>query len=172
MLEISTISAEQRVGDFAALYQQSELARCGLSSRRGLYGPVGACMGMCYRNGPFLRGASSKELPLKGTPSGTTQSLLAGLKLVYCEFVLCVIPVNRRDTDALLSELEQSVPGSAPLHFHTAYPQSLPRQYVIILIKNLVSYWRYPQYNAVRFSFTALFALILGTTFWRVGMHR
>ncbi len=31
---------------------------------------------------------------------------------------------------------------------------------------------RYPQYNAVRFTFTVLFGLLLSTTFWRVGMHR
>ena len=33
-------------------------------------------------------------------------------------------------------------------------------------------YCRYPQYNAVRFTFTVLFGLLLATTFWRVGMHR
>ena len=31
---------------------------------------------------------------------------------------------------------------------------------------------RYPQYNAVRFTFTLLFAFLLATAFWRVGMHR
>ncbi len=31
---------------------------------------------------------------------------------------------------------------------------------------------RYPQYNAVRFTFTNLFGFLLATAFWRVGMHR
>lgn len=29
-----------------------------------------------------------------------------------------------------------------------------------------------PQYNAVRFSFTFFFGLLLGTTFWRIGQDR
>lgn len=35
-----------------------------------------------------------------------------------------------------------------------------------------VAYWRYPTYNAVRFSFTAFFGFVLGTTFWRIGQDR
>ena len=35
-----------------------------------------------------------------------------------------------------------------------------------------MAYWRYPTYNAVRFSFTAFFGFVLGTTFWRIGQDR
>ena len=141
-----------------------------------------------------------------------------------------------RETEALVERLSQPEQGSSPIAFPSAFPQPLWRQYVIILTKNIISYWRcaacetrgpatisvhhcsvtvehlrpnvlrqrqaphtrsfrwqpqqfssalltgprshehhdcrYPQYNAVRFTFTVLFGLLLATTFWRVGMHR
>ncbi len=49
-----------------------------------------------------------------------------------------------RDTDALVAKLEQPEPGTAPLAFSRRYPQSLLSQYLIVLTKNFVCYWRYP----------------------------
>ena len=47
-----------------------------------------------------------------------------------------------REAEAVVERLSQPEPGSAPLAFKTEYAQPLWRQYVIILAKNLVSYWR------------------------------
>ena len=40
------------------------------------------------------------------------------------------------------------------------------------ILQMQVCYWRYPTYNAVRFSFTLFFAFLLSTTFWRIGQYR
>jgi hypothetical protein len=42
----------------------------------------------------------------------------------------------------MVAKLSQPEPGSSPLAFDTEYAQPLWRQFVIILAKNLVSYWR------------------------------
>ena len=41
-----------------------------------------------------------------------------------------------------MEKLSQPEAGSSPLAFATEYAQPLWRQYLIILAKNLVSYWR------------------------------
>ncbi len=49
-----------------------------------------------------------------------------------------------RDTEELVRKLEQGDPSRGPLSFPRRYPQSLLSQYLIILTKNFVCYWRYP----------------------------
>jgi len=41
-----------------------------------------------------------------------------------------------------VERLSQPEQGSAPIAFPSAFPQPLWRQYVIILTKNIISYWR------------------------------
>jgi len=77
-----------------------------------------------------------------------------------------------RDTDALVGRLEQPEPGSVPLAFSRRYPQSLLSQYLVVLTKNFVCYWRYPTYNAVRFTYTFVTSIVLGLAFWQVGQDR
>eukprot|EP00884_Botryococcus_braunii_P004770 jgi/Botrbrau1/14294/Bobra.0369s0008.1 len=45
-------------------------------------------------------------------------------------------------------------------------------QYLLILGKNTITYWRYPSYNAVRLVYTVFFAALFGSAFWQTGMHR
>ena len=77
-----------------------------------------------------------------------------------------------REMDSLVERLSQPEPGSAPLRFATPYPQSTLQQYFILLRKNTVCYWRYPQYNNVRLNVVVLFGLLLGAVFWGVGRNR
>ena len=44
--------------------------------------------------------------------------------------------------DAILDHLSQPALGSVPLAFAAPFPQPLWRQYLIILTKNVLSYWR------------------------------
>ena len=44
-----------------------------------------------------------------------------------------------------MDRLSQPAPGSAPLAFDSPFPQPLWAQYLIILKKNTICYWRYPQ---------------------------
>lgn len=68
--------------------------------------------------------------------------------------------------------LSQPPPGSAPLAFETEYPQSARVQFLTLLRKNAVSYWRNVDYNAVRYVFTIIFALQFATVFWDTGGDR
>ena len=77
-----------------------------------------------------------------------------------------------REMDSLVERLSQHEPGSAPLRFATPYPQSTLQQYFILLRKNTVCYWRYPQYNTVRLNVVVIFGLLLGAVFWSVGRNR
>ncbi|PWZ09069.1 ABC transporter G family member 36 [Zea mays] len=70
---------------------------------------------------------------------------------------------------ALIKELSQPAPGSTDLHFASKYAQSFNTQCVACLWKQNLSYWRNPPYNTVRFFFTGIIALLLGTIFWDLG---
>ncbi|TVU34551.1 hypothetical protein EJB05_16387, partial [Eragrostis curvula] len=70
---------------------------------------------------------------------------------------------------ALIKELSQPAPGSSDLHFPSKYSQSFFTQCMACLWKQNLSYWRNPPYNTVRFFFTTIIALLLGTMFWDLG---
>jgi hypothetical protein len=74
-----------------------------------------------------------------------------------------------RRNKALIKELSQPAPGSTDLHFSSKYAQSFNTQCVACLWKQNLSYWRNPPYNTVRFFFTGIIALLLGTIFWDLG---
>ncbi|PUZ59878.1 hypothetical protein GQ55_4G078800 [Panicum hallii var. hallii] len=73
---------------------------------------------------------------------------------------------------SLIHELSTPPPGSSDLHFPTTHSRSFFTQCLACLWKQNLSYWRNPQYNAVRFFFTAIKALLFGTIFWGLGSKR
>ena len=52
---------------------------------------------------------------------------------------MCAQSAVRREALQLVDRLEQPEAGSSPLAFESPFPQPLWRQYLIILVKNLVS---------------------------------
>jgi hypothetical protein len=74
-----------------------------------------------------------------------------------------------RRNKTLIKELSQPAPGSSELHFPTKYSESFFTQCMACLWKQNMSYWRNPPYNTVRFFFTTINALLLGTIFWDLG---
>jgi hypothetical protein len=72
----------------------------------------------------------------------------------------------------MIKELSKPQPGSKDLYFPTRYSQSLLNQCMACLWKQHWSYWRNPQYSAVRLLFTIFTALTLGTIFWGLGSKR
>ncbi|KDO58224.1 hypothetical protein CISIN_1g000524mg [Citrus sinensis] len=74
-----------------------------------------------------------------------------------------------RRNKALIEELSKPTPGSKDLYFPTQYSQSAFTQFMACLWKQHWSYWRNPQYTAVRFFFTAFIAVLLGSLFWDMG---
>ncbi|XP_070661681.1 ABC transporter G family member 29-like [Malus domestica] len=73
---------------------------------------------------------------------------------------------------ALINELSTPPPGAKDLHFPTQYSQSTWEQFKSCLWKQWWTYWRCPDYNLVRFFFTMVASLLLGTMFWKIGTKR
>ncbi|MBA0774776.1 hypothetical protein Gotri_009963, partial [Gossypium trilobum] len=73
---------------------------------------------------------------------------------------------------ALVNELSTPPPGAKDLYFATQYSQSAWGQFKSCLWKQWWTYWRSPDYNLVRYFFTLVSALMVGTIFWQVGTKR
>ncbi|XP_077218109.1 ABC transporter G family member 42-like [Tasmannia lanceolata] len=80
-------------------------------------------------------------------------------------------PLYQRNK-ALVKELSTPAPGAKDLYFPTKYSQSPLGQFKSCIWKQWWTYWRSPDYNLVRFFFTLVAALLLGTIFWKVGSKR
>ncbi|CAN6201350.1 unnamed protein product [Urochloa humidicola] len=74
-----------------------------------------------------------------------------------------------KQNKVLVNQLSQPEPGTSDLYFATQYSQSMIGQFKACLWKQWLTYWRSPDYNLVRFSFTLFVALLLGSIFWRIG---
>ncbi|XP_023759508.1 ABC transporter G family member 29 [Lactuca sativa] len=80
-------------------------------------------------------------------------------------------PLKQRNK-AMVKELSVPPPSAVDLHFETQYAQSMWGQFTSCLWKMWRSYWQNPDYNLVRFFFTLLCALLVGTVFWKVGNNK
>ncbi|XP_062148181.1 ABC transporter G family member 32 [Alnus glutinosa] len=72
----------------------------------------------------------------------------------------------------LVESLSKPSSNSKELNFPTKYSKSFFYQFLACLWKQNLSYWRNPQYTAVRFFYTVIIALMLGTICWRFGAKR
>eukprot|EP00250_Pteridium_aquilinum_P014948 c22298_g1_i1 orf=828-5267(+) len=70
---------------------------------------------------------------------------------------------------ALIQQLSVPTIGSEDLNFATKYSQSFLVQLLASLWKQKLSYWRNPDYNAVRMFLTTIIAIMLGSIFWNLG---
>ncbi|KAI9109476.1 hypothetical protein K1719_019530 [Acacia pycnantha] len=73
---------------------------------------------------------------------------------------------------ALVKELSTPPPGAIDLYFPTQYSQSTWGQFKSCIWKQWLTYWRSPDYNLVRFFFTLVAGLMVGTIFWKIGKKR
>ncbi|CAN4114358.1 unnamed protein product [Withania somnifera] len=74
-----------------------------------------------------------------------------------------------RRNQELIKELSIPAPGSQDLHFPTEYSQPFSEQCKACFWKQHLSYWRHPQYNAIRFAMTTMIGVIFGIIFWNKG---
>ncbi|KAL3629592.1 ABC transporter G member 32 [Castilleja foliolosa] len=72
----------------------------------------------------------------------------------------------------LVERLSKPPVDSKDLNFPTKYSRSYYEQFVACLWKQHLSYWRNPQYTAVRFFYTVIISLMLGTICWEFGSKR
>jgi ABC-type multidrug transport system permease subunit len=70
---------------------------------------------------------------------------------------------------SLVAELSVPPPGTKDLHFPTTYSQPFFTQIIACFWKQWWTYWRSPDYNLVRLTFTLVAAILLGTIFWDLG---
>ncbi|MBA0678047.1 hypothetical protein Goari_019413, partial [Gossypium aridum] len=73
---------------------------------------------------------------------------------------------------ALVMELNTPPLGAKELYFASQYSQSTWGQFRSCFWKQWWTYWRSPDYNLVRYFFTLVAALMVGTIFWQVGTKR
>ncbi|GMN39375.1 hypothetical protein TIFTF001_008608 [Ficus carica] len=71
----------------------------------------------------------------------------------------------------LIEELSTPSPGSTDLFFPTKYSQPFLVQCKACFKKQHWSYWRNPQYNAIRFLITIVIAALFGLIYWNKGQQ-
>ncbi|KAI6697885.1 hypothetical protein NL676_018004 [Syzygium grande] len=71
----------------------------------------------------------------------------------------------------LIKELSTPAPGSQDLYFLTEYSQPFRTQCKACFWKQHWSYWRNPQYNAIRFFMTIVIGVLFGLIFWNKGQQ-
>ncbi|CAI5462796.1 unnamed protein product [Closterium sp. Yama58-4] len=69
----------------------------------------------------------------------------------------------------LVESLKTPPPGQQDLHFATEHSTSFATQFYVNLWKRAAMYWRAPDYNAVRYIFCTVFALLIGLVFFGLG---
>ncbi|CAI0389791.1 unnamed protein product [Linum tenue] len=72
----------------------------------------------------------------------------------------------------LIETLSKPSGEAKELNFPTKYSQSFFNQFLACLWKQNLSYWRNPQYTAVRFFYTVVISLMLGSICWKFGSKR
>ncbi|KAI3512248.1 hypothetical protein L1887_19561 [Cichorium endivia] len=72
----------------------------------------------------------------------------------------------------LVDNLSKPDRNSNFLTFPTKYSQTFLGQFLACLWKQNLSYWRNPQYTAVRFFYTVIISLMFGTMCWKFGTKR
>jgi hypothetical protein len=77
-----------------------------------------------------------------------------------------------RQTREIVEALSRPSSESKELTFATKYAQPFCAQYIACLWKQNLSYWRNPQYTAVRFFYTVIISLMFGTMCWKFGSRR
>ncbi|XP_057537389.1 ABC transporter G family member 32 isoform X1 [Amaranthus tricolor] len=72
----------------------------------------------------------------------------------------------------LVDRLRKPPSNSKEITFPTKYSRSFSDQFLTCLWKQNLSYWRNPQYTAVRFFYTIIISLMLGSICWKFGSKK
>uniref|UniRef100_A0A1J3K186 ABC transporter G family member 36 n=1 Tax=Noccaea caerulescens TaxID=107243 RepID=A0A1J3K186_NOCCA len=115
------------------------------------------------------------KIPEKYNPATwmlEASSLAAELKLGVDFAELYQSSALHQRNKALVKELSVPPAGADDLYFATQYSQNTWGQFKSCLWKQWWTYWRSPDYNLVRFIFTFITSLLIGTIFWQIGGKR
>ncbi|CAL9107920.1 unnamed protein product [Musa textilis] len=97
----------------------------------------------------------------------SSPSVESRLNLDFVE-VYARSPLYQKNQE-LIKELSIPAPDSNDLYFPTKYSQRFGTQCKACFWKQYWSYWRNPEYNAIRFLMTIVIGLIFGSVFWQKG---
>ncbi|WOL15669.1 hypothetical protein Cni_G24450 [Canna indica] len=97
----------------------------------------------------------------------SSPSVETNLGMDFAEIYFCSSLYQKNQE--IIKALSVPAPDSTELYFPTKYSQSFSTQCKASFWKQYWSYWRNPEYNAVRFFMTIVIGLIFGTTFWQKG---
>ncbi|CAN8278879.1 unnamed protein product [Cochlearia groenlandica] len=99
-------------------------------------------------------------------------SLAAELKLGVDFAELYKSSALHQRNKALVKELSVPPAGTSDLYFATKFSQNTWGQFKSCLWKQWWTYWRSPDYNLVRFIFTLVTSVLVGSIFWQIGGKR
>ncbi|KAL5729441.1 ABC transporter G member 32 [Ranunculus cassubicifolius] len=77
-----------------------------------------------------------------------------------------------QQNEHMVEYLSRPSSDAKELSFPTKYSKSFSNQLFACLWKQNLSYWRNPQYTAVRFFYTVIISLMFGSICWRFGSKR
>ncbi|KAL8521952.1 hypothetical protein ACS0TY_012197 [Phlomoides rotata] len=77
-----------------------------------------------------------------------------------------------KENKKLVKRLSKPDKDTSELRFPSKYSLSFFGQFLACLWKQNLSYWRNPQYTAVRFFYTVIISLMFGTICWKFGSKR
>ncbi|KAG7658681.1 ABC-transporter N-terminal domain [Arabidopsis suecica] len=97
----------------------------------------------------------------------TTPSMESQMSLDFAQ-IFANSSLYRRNQE-LIKDLSTPPPGSKDVYFKTKYAQSFSTQTKACFWKQYWSYWRHPQYNAIRFLMTVVIGVLFGLIFWQIG---
>ncbi|KAL5222503.1 hypothetical protein ABZP36_027216 [Zizania latifolia] len=101
-----------------------------------------------------------------------TSLIESGMWVLVTYYVVGYDPQFTRQNREMVEILSRPNRESKELTFATKYAQPFCAQYVACLWKQNLSYWRNPQYTAVRFFYTVIISLMFGTICWKFGSRR
>lgn len=100
----------------------------------------------------------------------TTSSMETQLQVDFA-VIYANSPLYQRNQE-LSKELSTPSPGSKDLYFPSKYSQPFLVQCRACFCKQRWSYWRNPQYNAIRFYITVIIGILFGLIFWNAGQKK
>lgn len=88
---------------------------------------------------------------------------------IICRYQFWFFDICFRRNQELIKELSTPPPGSQDLYFPTQFSRSFFTQCRACFWKQYWSYWRNPQYNAIRFLMTTIIGILFGLIFYDKG---
>ncbi|XP_020553681.1 pleiotropic drug resistance protein 2-like [Sesamum indicum] len=99
----------------------------------------------------------------------STPAVEVQLGVEFADIYMLNQPFICKSNQELIKELSSPSPGSKDLYFPAKHSQPFLNQCKACFWKQHCSYWKNPQYNAIRYCWAIVIGVTLGTVFWNKG---